>query len=377
MVHYIAYYSTKDGDRIANFAGEDKIDYICEALISIGNKVRIISNVKSKKQYLPTEIVMLETGAELRMFASLPYINIVTHAIDVLWGYIQLICYILKHVKKDDTVLVYHSLGYRNLFSKLRRIKKFRYLLEVEELFQYIDAAKSSFKSKEDVVFEVPDGFLFSNEILANRVNIKNKPSVIINGIYKIQKSFTEDKDENHIHIVYAGTLERQKGVDYVIKVAPFLPEKYRMHIIGFGSEKDIKRVKGLIEQSNLENQCVVSYDGLYKGDEYLKFMQNCDIGICVQDEADEFNKYEYPSKIFSYLSNGLQVVVNNLEQVANSSVAPYLIISDSTNPKDIAKAILDSKGQQIKSEELLKLLDKEFKKEMHSLISTTIQGGN
>jgi len=178
MIHYVAYYSTKDSDRIANYAGEDKVDYICESLIALGYDVRIVSNAKSRKKFLPTENIELDTGAHLRIFASLPYINVLIHAFDVLWGYLQLIAYILFNVKNEDTVIVYHSLGYRNVFSLIRKFKKFRYVLEVEELFQYIDASKSSFKKNEDIVFKVPDGFMFSNEILAQRVNKGQKPQL-------------------------------------------------------------------------------------------------------------------------------------------------------------------------------------------------------
>lgn len=368
MVYYAVYYSTKGSGRVKNYAGEDKIDYICQALNDIGEDVILLSNVKTtQKRFAKRETILLSDHIKLIYFSSFPRINTIIHAMDVFWGYFQLCFYVLFNVKKSDTVLVYHSLGYRNIWSFLRKIKKFNYILEVEELFQTFQAVTSGYKKHERKVFKCPDAFLFSNLLLADEINTASKPSVVINGIYRSNVIAASSKMKMK-KVVYAGSLEKQKGVDYVIQAAKCLPSDYEVHIIGFGSDKDMDRVITMIKNSK-ETGARVTYDGVFKGEEYLKYLQSCDIGMCIQDENDEFNKYEYPSKIFSYFSNGLQVVANDLIQLRKSTIYPFLHIAKSKSPEDIAQAIKACSSKNIDAYEIMRELDMEFKNQIRSII--------
>ena len=365
MVYYAVYYSTKDSGRVKNYAGEDKVDYICKAINEAGENVLILSNAKTtERRYAKKEILHLFQSTDLLYFSSLPRRGIALHAIDVIWGYIQLFLFVLLKVKKTDTILVYHSLGYRGLWGLLRKIKHFNYLLEVEELFQTFEASNSSYKKHEHKVFKHPDAFLFSNALLEEEINKEHKPAVIINGVYKPAERQVKPRGEV-IKAVYAGSLEKQKGVDYLIPAADYLPKDYEIHIIGFGTDNDVKRIEGLIAKSTGK----VSYDGVFKGNAYSEFLQSCSIGLCIQDENDEFNKYEYPSKIFSYLSNGLQVVTNDLIQLRKSEVFPYLHIAKSKRSAAIAEAIMSCADSEIDSNEILNKLDCRFKEQIMAII--------
>lgn len=372
MIYYVAFYNPIQelGKRVANYAGEDKIDYICKAVNDIGEKVTILSNTKSIiPHYLHRTIYEESEQKKIVMFASLPRKGRLLHAVDVIYGYTQLAVYLLKHVKSNDVVIVYHSLGYRDAIRKIRNLKSFKYILEVEELFQFIEQAESSFKQKENTVFNVPDGFIFSNDFLNQTVNIGKKPSVVINGIYKTEQRMVKKENHYPMKLVYAGTFQPQKGVDYIIKAAQFLDEKFEIRIIGFGSEDDKKRVEKLIEKTNATSTCKVYFDGTFKGADYIKYIQQCDVGFCIQDPDDLFNRYEFPSKIFSYLSNGLRVVTNRLEQIEHSKVYPYLTVAESTKPEDIAVAVRKATNGDFEPELILNILDSEFKNELTKLL--------
>ena len=281
MIYYAVYYSLKDSGRSANFAGEDKVDYICDVINRCGEDVTLISSAKTLlPKFAPKETFELTPHKKLVYFSSFPSKNNLLHAIDVLWGYIQLIVYVLKNVKKNDTVLVYHSLGYRNLWKWLKRIKNFHYVLEVEEIFQSIKASKSSFKKKEMTVFRYPDAFVCSNVFLNDASNKEGKPFAIVNGVYKMAPvRYTKDSTPTK-KIVYAGSFEKQKGVDFVIESARHLPIGYELHIIGFGSSEDVARVKRNVEIVQNKSKANVSYDGLYKGEDYVRFLQLSTCGI-------------------------------------------------------------------------------------------------
>lgn len=371
MVHYVAYYNPKNEAkrRVANYAGEDKIDYICDTINRIGEDVTILSNTKSTiKKFLKRTEYKVSKKKKIVMFSSLPSTNRLMHAIDVLYGYIQLTTYLIKNVKKNDVVLVYHSLGYRNLFKYLKKIKKFKYILEVEELFKYIKEA-NSFKERENIVFKYSDAFIFSNSILEKKINKQSKPSVVVNGVYKNEKRIVEKIKNGKKIVVYAGSFEEQKGVDYIIKSAQYLDEKYEVRIIGFGSKADINRIMKLIEVVSKKTKCQITYEGVFKGDDYLRYIQKCDIGVCIQNPDDEFNKYEFPSKILSYMSNGLNVVINKLEQIENSRISKYVTFVDGTEPQKIALSIKKTSNNKYNSKKILEILDNDFEKELKKII--------
>lgn len=368
MVYYLAYYGRK-GFRSSNYAAEDKIDYICETLESIGEKVTIISSSKSSNgKFQKSENIRISSNREVVFFSSIPRNNTLLKVIDSLFSKFQLMWFFLIHIHRDDTVLVYHSLAYGNMIKVLHGIKKFKYILEVEELYQYIRANTSKFKSKEDSIIQNADGYIFSNSVIGNRINTTKKMCTVVNGVYKSCPQLDVKKRDRCI--VYAGTLEPQKGIDYVLDTAELLPTGFEIHVAGFGSQKDIDHLLTRIEQENKKNGAQIIFDGSFKGSEYIQYLQTFKVGICIQNPDDDFNKYEFPSKVFSYMSNGLQVVANDLIQLRNSSIFPYLHISTSTDPKDIALAIIeavDSEG--INCITVLNKLNEDFKKQMKGLI--------
>ena len=84
-----------------------------------------------------------------------------------------------------------------------------------------------------------------------------------------------------------------------------------------------------------------VIYDGLLSGEEYIRFIQSCDIGLSTQNPDAAFNATSFPSKILSYLSNGLRVVSIRIPAIEGSDVGDKLFYYDEQTPKQIADAIL------------------------------------
>ena len=114
---------------------------------------------------------------------------------------------------------------------------------------------------------------------------------------------------------------------------------------------------------------CRVYFDGIFKGDEYIRYLQKCDIGVCIQNPSDKFNLYEFPSKIFSYMTNGLKVVTNRLEQIEQSEVCSYLTIAEDISSQGVAAAIRKANSSKIQADRVLDDLDMRFKEEIKKLV--------
>lgn len=371
MIYYVAFYAEPDDKkRRNNLAGVDKANYIIDTIADLGNPVTILSNAKSveKKGIRTEDKVINDKGVVLHTFTSWKKGNRLWDILNAAYGLMQLLIYILFNVKQSDTVIVYHSMGYRGLFALIRKVKRFHYILEVEELFQYFDANNSSYKKKENKVFEEPDAFIFSNQIIEKEINRGKKDYVIVNGIYKNEIVKGYKRDNEKVKLVYAGSLEPQKGIGIILEMAEYLTSKYELRIIGFGTEKDLLIVRDKIKKL-LERGIFVRYDGVKTGNEYKKYLQTCDIGLCIQNDSDEFNKYEFPSKILSYMTNGLNVITNDLIQVRTSEVGSYINIVISNNPKEIATYINHEKYKNVDARDVIDELDDKFHQEMKKIL--------
>ena len=105
--------------------------------------------------------------------------------------------------------------------------------------------------------------------------------------------------------------------------------------------EKETEIIRKHIENISFKSKCSVTYDGCLSGDEYLKFIQSCDIGLSTQNPDAEFNTTSFPSKILSYMSNGLRVVSIRIPAIETSDVGKYMYYYDIQTPEKIAEAIM------------------------------------
>ena len=148
------------------------------------------------------------------------------------------------------------------------------------------------------------------------------------------------------------------------------MPENYHIHILGFGTNEQIENIKSIIEQNSDKKTAEVSYDGLLSGEEYIRFLQSCDIGLSTQNPDATFNGTSFPSKILSYMANGLRVVSIDIESVRESEVGDLITYYDEQLPENIAKAIESvDMSFPYDSRQRLMELNQKFQKEMGKLI--------
>ena len=86
---------------------------------------------------------------------------------------------------------------------------------------------------------------------------------------------------------------------------------------------------------------CTLTYDGLLKGEDYIRFIQKCQIGLSTQNPNAAFNATSFPSKILSYMANGLRVVSIRIKAIEESSVGLGISYYEHQTPEEIAKAIM------------------------------------
>lgn len=342
---YIASYDNNiNENRTYVLAAVNKINYICKALNVLGEKIEIISAARTKNnKFYGGKIKTLADGITLKLFPTLPGSNAIFRRISLLFSQINLFLYMFMHVSKNEKVIVYHGLAYGNALHFAKKIKKFKVCLEVEEIYQDVKSLGARKNRREYRDIKEADMYIFPTKLLNNKINLENKPYAIIHGTYQVEKDRGVSFNDKKIHVVYAGTFDPRKGGALAaVAATEFLPENYHVHIIGFGSDKDTGHIRKIIDETNKKSKAKVTYDGLLSGEDYIQFLQKCQIGLSTQNPEAKFNDTSFPSKILSYMANGLRVVTIRIPAIETSDIGSDVYYYDKQDPKEIANTIIN-----------------------------------
>lgn len=351
------------------------IDYLCECCKEFNEPVEIVSAAETRntkgKYLFRTEMIF--DNVKLTQTKTVGYHSPILRTLDKVKSRLWLVKYLIKHTKKGETVffgdspVLYEPLLFFRILSKKKQVKVLYFATEIYQEVLHLNTLKRWMEWK---LFRSAEKLLVSTEMLNKRINKDNRPYLVLNGVYKPVFDFDEKFEDRCKHIVYAGVINKKKGSGQAVKIANYLDCSYHIHILGFGIEEDVEELKRNIESSNSINGCKITYEGTLSGDSYNRFLQKCDVGLCSQNLNEKYNDSSFPSKIFTYLANGLRVVSVQLKAVKTSEIGKLLYYSKSDIPKDIADAI---KGIDFESEYdsrlVLSELHKKFVKEFQKLI--------
>ena len=367
-VKYIGFYDLLDSKYKRNscLSAVNKMNYIVDTITRTGRGVEIISPswyIDRNVTYTPKQVISINKDITLIQAPSFRTKNKITGRVKCYFSMIWLFCYLLINVKCNEEIIVYHSLALIKPIRWAKKIKKFKCIYEVEEIYTDVGKHRRNKKINELKMIYNADKYIFSTELLNEKLNIRSKPYIISYGAYGVELKRENKLQDGKIHAVYAGTLDPIKGgAIKAVKVGEHLDENYHIHIIGFGNLEDKKALENLIKQTSEITKCAITYDGLYSGEEYIKFLQKCHIGFSTQTSDGTYNDTSFPSKVLSYLANGLRVVSIKIKVLECSKVGDLLYYYNGDDTKDIANTIknIDFKSQY-DSRERLRQLDREF----------------
>ena len=342
-VYYLCYFDTPDNKRQnRNFvlSAVTKSTYTANAFVRAGNEVEIVSASGTKSNnFCKGSVTKLSDNLSLRLFDAKPVGNVIKRSFARSFMKKQLLKYLLDNVTENDILLVYHSLSYMDLVREVKKKKNPKLIIEATEVYADVTGNEKIRKSEMEFLRSA-DEYVLSTELLEDKVNPDNKPFAVNYGVFSPEKEFEPLFNDGKIHCVYAGVLEPRKGAGMAVDCAEFLDGNYHIHIIGFGSERDISEINKRIAEVVKKTQCTVTFDGEKSGEEYLRFLQSCRIGFVTQNSDAAFNETSFPSKVLSYLSNGLRVVSVRIKAIEISKVANLMCFYDGNDPKNVASAV-------------------------------------
>lgn len=371
---YIGYLSDiNNDDRKSAPSADTKMKYIMSAIKQAGYDIEVIScTIPNKKEGLfkkHKEYITNIDGVNVTFVSGWTSKIVIFRYLGRWFSWLNLKKMIKKkYLKENAKIIIYHSLSYMKLLKFLNKNHK-EYILEVEEIYGDV-IGKKRIRQLELNYLTNANGYIFPMIKLNDLVNKSNKNYVVVHGTYKIETKREKLYNDDKIHCIYAGTFDPKKGVIDAINSALYLDKEYQFHILGFGDDEQTDVVKKEIERVSKLTSCKVIYGGLLYGEDYIKVLQSCDIGLSPQNPNAEFNDTSFPSKILTYMSNGLKVVSIKIPAIASSDVGDYLYYYKNQEPKEIADAIklVDLKSS-LQSEKILEKLNEKFISEIKQML--------
>jgi len=373
IIKYLACFDTERNraqNRAYPLSAAAVMQPVISALREKGHEVEIISFSSTKgESSVPGCCYTPEAGVTVRLFRSFGRKWMSGRAANRVFMKLQYYAYLLKNIRAGDVVIAYHSPYYVMFLRWLRKHRNFHLVLQMLEI--YADVTEDeTLRKREKKLTECADAFLFSSQLLAEKINVRKKPALLLLGNYHVEEERKLSSGDGKIHVLYAGTLDPRKGAACAVKAAAFLPQNYHVHILGVGSERERAELKRLIEETRAPGHGAVSYDGVLSGEDYLCFLQKCQIGLCTQSMDAGFNETSFPSKILSYLCNGLRVVSVRIKAVETSPVGDLMVYYDTPTAEAAAEAVLSvDLTQRFCGRERVRALYEQFSKELDRVL--------
>ena len=344
---YIGFYVSLDEklvkeSRTYSSAAVNLMNYISNEL-SERFQLLIISPSWSIKQsgfYSPKKISLTKNiNLELppSIGSKIYLIKLLSKILSQLWLFQR----IIFTVRKNESVLVYHSIANSPAILCAKKLIGFKLILQLNEIYQDVKSLGLINNYLENLIIDSADAYILSTKLLESRVSKFNRKITICEGVAKMNSIKEEKKSDGKIHLVYAGLIDKEKLCAFnTIDIAPYLSDQYIIHIIGFGNKSDIDELLDRIKENNLKNSCKIYYDGFLEGEHLFLFLQQCHIGLVAQSEDKKFTQTSFPSKIYTYLTNNLVVVCLENNLILSSPVFNLLYTYKYNNPKMIANVV-------------------------------------
>ena len=344
-VYYIGWYiADEDKDKfVGNVPGNLKMHYVVDQLKRSGHTPEIISFVK-KKGSTGVYMNINKTSQECKLtyLTGIRGNSRILKKMDFLIKKIIFTYYFLFNFSAEDTLVLYHSVELTLLVAKLKRLVKRNVIIEVEEIYGYSAVTDRPWVEDEIDSIKKMDLHICVNDGIPQGLKLETGKFVVSLGVGNIPTRTIDRFNDGKIHVVYAGTIEMKKlGAMTAVESAKFLPDYYILHILGFGSEENMKKLKLKISEVNNDvGSERIKYDGYKSGKELDDFLFSCHIGLSSIVMRPNFANNSFPSKVITYMCHDLSVVLGYAEAFYDVPMSRGWQFYHEYTPEKIAEAI-------------------------------------
>ena len=381
-MHYIGYCfaAEEKNEYLCNVASNLKMHYVAGAAKQAGYDVTMVSLCKTSSGGFRRASVNQSEDISIYHIASTGKGAFLHKLFNLIIFYAQIIVYFLFNVKKDDHVILYHSVRPTHIISKLLKFKNAdNVILEVEEIYANAADGVKDYLDKEIKDIKKYRNYIFVNDFIPATYEIPKDRYIVVYGSYDHKNMSVEKFDSNKIHVLYAGAIEKLNGGAFTaIETARHLPANYVMHILGKGNDADVSDAVEKIKNINEECGCEkIVYSGFLSGEALDVYMSKCDIGVATYKIMDKYSNFVFPSKLVSYMCHNLKIVTGRSECYENAAISKEWYFYDDNDFISIADAIVCAASDNGKadSSQIIKKLNEELIYDLNGFLNGRLIG--
>ncbi len=156
--------------------------------------------------------------------------------------------------------------------------------------------------------------FITVNSSLANLFEQTyglKKPIVVRNLPIKKDNFIEQKKIEKPIIVLYQGAINKDRGIESMVKAMRFLPDFYQLYLIGEGDLSE--NIKKLIESENAQEK--VKMFGMVAFEKLHEITIKAHMGLSLENPMHLNYKISSPNKIYDYIQAGLPVLASKVPE--------------------------------------------------------------
>lgn len=164
----------------------------------------------------------------------------------------------------------------------------------------------------QNYLLSIVDGYVFLTQEMNTKMNAKNKPFMLMEGLVDIQmvnknKNVLKGSDTMQKIILYSGGLFEKFGIRLLIDAFTRLEgEDYRLQLYGNGDMVDTIK-----EYVNKDNR--ISFFGYVENAVIVNAQMNATILVNPRLSSEEYTRYSFPSKNIEYMASGVPLLTTKL----------------------------------------------------------------
>ncbi len=170
------------------------------------------------------------------------------------------------------------------------------------------------------------DCFILLSDKMKEKLNIRNKPTDVIEGIYSdIQETTEKSVSKNKKSILYAGSINKRYNIYDLIESVHRIKDS-DIELLLCGPIDNHLEFNRLIKKDNR-----IKYLGLLENQEVRKLQRTVSLLINPRFSNEEYTKYSFPSKTLEYLASGTPTMMCHLHSMPEDYLNHvYLIENES-----------------------------------------------
>lgn len=230
-------------------------------------------------------------------------------------SFLEIFLWLLKNRKEKDKVILNYSVyppysSATQILGKLFHVTTSSIITDLPE-YLYKMGKSTGFRkimneyySRQMVKYQGRyDKYIFLTEHMARRMNLENKPSILMEGFTDehLFDGYDDIEKNNKKTVMYAGRLTEDFNIRALVDGFMLVKGDYELWLFGSGDMVDYIK---LCSQKDSR----ITYFGKVDREELLRHMKMAHLLISVKSPHEDHANYAFPSKILEYMTSGTAV---------------------------------------------------------------------